>query len=88
MYSLYSFDNIAASICIVSLQSIHFLFSLGKSLCKALILCHAGLMEVRHTIFLTKLELALGNFDCAKQTSKGEITTAAAVLVCKFIDRI
>ena len=60
---LYSFGNLAAGICIVSLQSICFLFSLGKSLYKALIPCHVSLLEVRDTVFLTKLELALGNFD-------------------------
>ena len=62
-YCLYSFDNLAPSICIVSLQSITFLFSLHESLCKALVPRHAGLLEVRHTIFLTKMEPVLGNFD-------------------------
>ena len=85
---LYSFDNHAASICIVSLQSINFLLSLGKSLCNALIPCYAGLLEVRHTKILAKSELALGNFDCAKQASKGEIATAVGVLDCEFINKM
>ena len=42
IYYLYSIDNLAAYICIVSLQAISILFSLGKSFCEALI-PYAGL---------------------------------------------
>ena len=74
--SLHSFDNLAAGIVLSPYSSLALCYP-WVSLCAKLRPCHAGLLEVRNTIYLTKSEPALGNFNCAKQTSKGEMAAGA-----------